>query len=161
MLISEIVKYIINRYTYYVEEHIICENILIKICKILERENKTNLYLLGQCLGKSLHRYADKFPLEPRLFELEIQEKKKKKDMIKSTEQSAFKLINKLLDNKIINPFKKYIPLLLQNAAVTNNYKNTFDDIVLRLAKYFQIESHPIQIEKNMILKLMMKMRII
>eukprot|EP01083_Nonionella_stella_P228161 808832_1 len=144
MLISEIVSYIISRYTlHYVEECVICESILEKICiECYKRTSSAPLLCLAKCLGESLHRYPDKFPLEPVAFNQykveQMAQKKNKKDIIKSTERSAFKLIHRLLDCKIVNPFEKYIPLLLQNAAVIN--KNTFDDIVLRLAKYFQID---------------------
>merc|ERR1712130_603704 len=65
MVISEIVKYMISRYTlHYNDEHEICSKILEKICSEClknirtndrKKMNKTNLYLLGQCLGKSLH----------------------------------------------------------------------------------------------------------
>ena len=135
MLISQIVKYLISKYTVSGshDDQLICEKILERICKdcqrAIHRDDASasvadkNLKLVAKHLGMSLHRYPDKFPLDPEEFrkykekQMERGRGRKgrgyKQDVIKSKEQAAFKLIHKLLDSAVIDPFRKYIPLLL------------------------------------------------
>ena len=130
MLISEIVKYMISKYTVQGphDEQLICEKVLERICKECQRAidrdaaqsdiARTNLKLVAKCLGMSLHRYPDQFPLDPEEFQkykMKQIDKGKRgrkgrgytKDDIKSKEKAAFTLIHKLLDSQVIDPFRK------------------------------------------------------
>ncbi|ETO30549.1 hypothetical protein RFI_06567, partial [Reticulomyxa filosa] len=125
---------VVSQITGYVVEHFaLAEDKERDIC---------DFRFLADNLGGKVHRYDDECPLMPLAF-LDWKKKLPKSvDVVTTHKKSAFDLACRVI-HQDSGSFHKYIPILLQNAAV-NFQSHGENDMVRKLGSFFGIETHQI-----------------